>query len=239
MSTDSFWTSAIVLADSIYRTGLIYSLVFVNLATSLWEAGYTFTHKSIVAAINAHKRREFVFLERNACPWQRYREEEELGVMRIQYPLIYDVDTNHFTTSLVTSQEKVRLFSDVVTVELVNSDETVCFDLSSFFHSLTSCDSAAPSVFEVVLTYCLEDGLVFTTEKLRGFRVKVFTVEGEEISILLKDATTPFTSWADYNTDEQAVSPAPSATSAVEDDSPAQLSQSSEESNEQEEHPQA
>jgi hypothetical protein len=224
---DSIWSSVLTFGDGLYRTGLVYSLVLVNWASWVWETGYHFTRKSLVGAINAHKDQEFIFLERNSCPWQRHRQEEELGVLRIQYPMIYDVNSSHYSFPLTASEEDASPFSDVVTAELVNSDETICFDLSSFFHNVTCDVGSAPSLFEVVLTYCLQDDLLFTLEKLRGLRLKVFTVDGNERIVSLADQTRPFTSWTEYEEGsldipvelpaEDDASPAPSATSAAND----------------------
>ena len=200
--------------DLAYRNGLIYSLIAYNWLTWAWETGYSLTHKTVRAAINAHRGQEFVFLARNSCPWQRYTQEEELGVLRIQYPMVYNVNDCHY--EFPTSGESILSFSSVVTTDLVNSDETISFDLSSFFHNVTwDSGASAPSLFEIVLTYCLENDLLFTLDKLRAFRLKVFTADGDEHVVPLDSdlAQSDFVSWP---ANENA-SPAPSATSATED----------------------
>lgn len=199
--------------DTVYRNGLIYSLIAYNWLTWAWETGYALTHKTVRAAINAHRGQEFVFLARNSCPWQRHTQEDELGVLRIQYPLVYNVNDCHF--EFPVGQEGTNSFSSVVTAELVNSDETIQFDMSGFFHAVTWDSIGAPSLFEVVLTYCLENDLLFTLDKLRGFRLKVFTSDGEDVVVPLDSnlAQDDFVRW----TAGADASPAPSATSAAEE----------------------
>lgn len=209
-----FLAGVMDILDTVYRNGLIYSLIAYNWLTWAWETGYGLTHKTVRAAINAHRGQEFVFLARNSCPWQRHTQEDELGVLRIQYPLVYNVNDCHF--EFPVGQEGTESFSTVVTAELVNSDETIQFDMSGFFHAVTWDSVGAPSLFEVVLTYCLENDLLFTLDKLRGFRLKVFTSDGEDVVVPLDSdlAQNDFAGWTAVEAD---ASPAPSATSAAED----------------------
>ena len=206
------------IVNSIYRAGLVYGLVAYYWITWACETGYILTHKTVRGAINAHRGQEFVFLARNSCPWQRYVQDEELGILRIQYPLVYNVNDCHFEFPM--NNEGRRSFSTVVTVDLVNSDETISFVLSSFFHELSwdacdDCDAGeySPSLFEIVLTYCLENDLLFTLDKISGFRLKVFTNDGEDHIIPLDSdfALSGFEGWYEN------ASPAPSATSEMED----------------------
>lgn len=216
------------IVDGLYRTGLVYGLVAYHWITWAWETGYAFTHKTVRGAVNAHRGQEFVFLARNSCPWQRHVQEEELGVLRIQYPLVYNVNDCHFEFPL--GEEELCSFASVVTAELVNSDETITFDLSSFFHNVSwDSGNSAPSLFEVVLTYCLENDLLFTLDKLRAFRLKVFTSDGEHHVVGLDSdvAQNDFLQWREEAVD---ASPAPSATSAAVD--------SSSDTKEEEQHPQ-
>ena len=202
------------LVNNMYRAGLVYSLVAYYWITWVCETGYTITHKTVRAAINAHRGQEFVFLARNSCPWQRHVQDEELGVLRIQYPLVYNVNDCHFEFPMDPMREGVRSFSTVVTVDLVNKDETITFDLSSFFHELSwDAGEYSPTLFEVVLTYCLENDLLFTLDKISGFRLKVFTNDGENHIIQLDSdfAQSRFVIWYEN------ASPAPSATSDIED----------------------
>lgn len=200
------------VVNSIYCTGLVYSLVAYYWITWACESGYILAHKTVRGAINAHRGQEFVFLARNSCPWQRYVQDEELGILRIQYPLVYNVNDCHFEFPM--NNEGRRSFSTVVTVDLVNSDETISFVLSSFFHELSwdTCEYS-PSLFEIVLTYLLENDLLFTLDKISGFRLKVFTNDGEDRIINLDSdfALSDFEGWYEN------ASPAPSATSEMED----------------------
>lgn len=211
---DEFMVKVAEVLDGVCRTGLVYGLVAYHWITWAWETGLALTQKTVRGAINAHRNQEFVFLARNSCPWQRYTQEEELGVLRIQYPLVYNVNNCHFESPLGNSDD-VNSFSSVVTAELVNTDETISFDLSGFFHYV-SWDSGdvTPSLFEVVLTYCLENDLLFTLDKLRAFRLKVFTSDGEDRVIPLDSnlAQEDFYRWY------EDASPAPSATSATFDE---------------------
>lgn len=209
------------IVNSIYRAGLVYSLVAYYWITWACETGYILTHKTVRGAINAHRGQEFVFLARNSCPWQRYVQDEELGILRIQYPLVYNVNNCHFEFPM--NNEGRQSFSTVVTADLVNSDETISFGLSSFFHELSwdacdardACDACeySPSLFEIVLTYCLENDLLFTLDKISGFRLKVFTNDGEDHIIPLDSdfALSGFEGWYEN------ASPVPSATSEMED----------------------
>ena len=223
------------IINSMYRASLVYGLVAYYWITWACETGYIITHKTVCGAINAHRGQEFVFLARNSCPWQRHIQDEELGVLRIQYPLVYNVNNCHFEFPMPPmppmppmnpmNNEGSRSFSTVVTVELVNYDKSINFDLSSFFHELSwdACDAGdagdageySPSLFEVVLTYFLENDLLFTLDKISGFRLMVFTNDGEHHIVPLNSdfAMSNFEGWYENE------SPAPSATSEIEDSS--------------------
>jgi hypothetical protein len=210
-----FMSNVESVVNSIYCTGLVYSLVAYYWITWVCESGYILAHKTVRGAINAHRGQEFVFLSRNSCPWQRYVQDEELGILRIQYPLVYNVNDCHFEFPMnPMNNEGRRSFSTVVTVDLVNSDETISFVLSSFFHELSwDAGEYSPSLFEIVLTYLLENDLLFTLDKISGFRLKVFTNDGEDRIIHLDSdfALSDFEGWYEN------ASPAPSATSEMED----------------------
>ena len=193
---DSFLLQISLVLDTLYRSSVVYGLVGYHWLTWAWDIGCSFTYTTVCGAINAHRDKEYIFLSRNSCPWQRYVQHDELNMIRTQYPLIYTANDCHFEYPS-SKNTATNTFSSVVTAEILNNDETILFDLSGFFHKVTWNSGGAPSLFEVVLMYCLENSLIFSLDRLHKFTLKVFTTDGENHSISLESelANNEFVKW--------------------------------------------
>jgi hypothetical protein len=107
-----------------------------------------------------------------------------------------------------------------VVASLVNSDKILNYDMSSFFHKISweAGKWKGPSLYEVVLVFCLKKNLVFTRESMLIFYLDVYTIEGKNYHIKLSDAAAmgDFVSWDAFDkyvveTKSESATPIPDA----------------------------
>ena len=197
----------------------MYLLSLFHTVSCLFERFYYFTQKTVQAMIDAHSSCTWVFSERNTVPWCL---KDSVGMKNYVYPIMYNPLTQLFVLPSRVLEECSK-FDDVVVASLVNSDKILNYDMSSFFHSVSweAGKGRGPSLYEVVLVFCLSKDLVFTRESMQIFYLDVYTIEGKNYHIKLSEveALNDFISWNAFNKyvvedDVPSVSPsvAPSTT---------------------------
>lgn len=198
---------------------ITYSLVSWHWITLLWEAGAHFTWKTVRGIRNAHTPEIWLFRERNECPWRIYRGQDENP--SVEFTNVATWIPSHqrlYFRQPGTAQQTNQSFNDVVTAELYNTDKSLQYDLSSFFHTFSwRTSGAAPSLYEVVLLYSLSHNLFFSKTQLEGFTLEILTAEGDTILAKLSSAHTriDFESWAEYSEQEDTGSDASSVTAVA------------------------
>ena len=190
------------------------ALIAVHWITKYLQNGSEWINKSVTAVKDAHKAPIWIFAERNTIPWIKGNQCNQDNIsMNNSYPMTYYPETNKLILNSRTNESDKGTFGDVVTAELVNSDRILCFDMSSFFHEITwnGAKNMAPSLYEVVLLYCLNRNMVFTKDSMKGLVLEVLTAEGKELQINICNSKDNFAGWEKY---EKAVN----TVNTVEDD---------------------
>ena len=159
-----------------FPVALTWSLVLYNWVSVKLENGMDWTAKSVKGIMDAHTPSTWVFTQRNTIPWI-------VKEYALEYPLTYDPSLMVFTSIGPTTVS--NKFTDVVTAELCNSDGSLKFDMSSFFHNVSWTGSQAPTLYEVVLVYCLSNKLVYSADTLKAFSLNIFKADSNTVRILL------------------------------------------------------
>jgi hypothetical protein len=180
---------------------ITYSLVSWHWITFLWATGADFTWKTVRGIRDAHTPEHWYFCARNECPWP-LKESEPTNIFSTEAMWVPNIQRMYFRENCQSGDlNTTHSFNDVVTAELYNSDKSIQYELSSFFHTFTwRSVRAAPSLYEVVLLYSLSHNLLFRKSHLEGFTLEVMTAEGEIIKQRL-DSTRSysfFDSWESY-----------------------------------------
>uniref|UniRef100_A0A6C0KPN9 Uncharacterized protein n=1 Tax=viral metagenome TaxID=1070528 RepID=A0A6C0KPN9_9ZZZZ len=193
---------------SLYSQLVTFGLVAFHWVSLYIEILMDLTKKTAYGILDAHRPSTWLFAERNTVPWIKKMSGE---VKNSSYPMVYSPETNSFIlnargakgtkgTKGANGANGVKgVFGDVVTVELVNSDRIISFDMSSFFHEVSWSGDAdlAPSLYEIVLLFLLTNDILFTVESMKGFSLEVLTADSKEYTVLLNSpaALENFKSW--------------------------------------------
>ena len=169
---------------TLYSRMVALSFVAVHWITMYFEIILNLIQKSLIGLLDAHRPSTWLFAQRNTVPWSKKMSAE---VKNYSYPIVYYPETNSFTLNGRGADGVKGKFGDVVTVELVNSDRILSFDMSSFFHEVSWVGgrNLAPSLYEITLVYFLNKNMVFTTESMKGFSLEVLTADGMEYKVAL------------------------------------------------------
>lgn len=184
---------------------ITYSLVSWHWITFLWATGADFTWKTVRGVRDAHTPESWYFRARNECPWPMKENQipitfstEAMWTPRLHRMYFRE---NYQSGDINTTHS----FSDLVTAELYNSDKSLVYDMSSFFHTFSwRSVRAAPSLYEIILLYCLSHNLMFRKSQLEEFTLEVMTADGETIKQRMDStrALTFFNDWDNYNDNE-------------------------------------
>jgi len=203
----------------------IYLLSLFQTVSSVFERVFGIVKQGIHSVIDANSPRTWLFSQRNTLPWAL---RDDLRISNYyMYPMTYNPSSKTF--SLYSRNREVSYkFGDVVIASLTNSDGILWYDMSSFFHTLSweAGPDCGPSLYEVVIVFCLAKNLVFTAESMKTFYLDVYTIEGKNYRIKISDldAMRDFTSWnvfEKYVVPEVAVSTSTTAVSQVSIETPA------------------
>jgi hypothetical protein len=193
---------------------ITYSLITWHWITWAFELSVGLTNVTVRGIRNAHTPEIWLFRERNECPWRIHRGQDEHPSLEFTNVATWIPSHQRLYFRQNDSQTN-QSFNDVVTAELYNTDKRLQYDLSSFFHTFSwRSASAAPSLYEVVLLYCLSQNLFFSKAQLEGFTLEIMTAEGDTILATLSSAHTriDFEGWAEYHEQEDTGSEASSVT---------------------------
>ena len=187
-------------SNLLYSKLITYSLISWNWLSWAFMSGMEFTHKTAMGAIDAHRDDVWIFRERNENPWSV--KEDVIVNGRVNFVnLAYwhpSEASLYFTGSDVKNSHN---FGSVVSAELYNSDKSLHYDLSSFFHNFYwQGESISPSLYEVVLLYCLTNNLFFSKAQLAVFTLEVLTADSQTVRLRLdsSNALVNFEDWATY-----------------------------------------
>ena len=177
---------------------ITYSLITWHWVTWAAARGVELTKKTIKGIRDAHVSENWYFRARNECPWP-IKENHLLNNLSTEAVWFPENQRMYFKENNRAGDEiTVHSFSDVVTAELYNSDKSLQYDLSSFFHTFSWRSArAAPSLYEVVLLYSLTNNLFFSKSQLEGFTLEVLNAEGETVLLRLENthAQREFHGW--------------------------------------------
>jgi hypothetical protein len=181
---------------------ITYSLVSWHWITLLYANASDFTWKTVRGICDAHTPEQWYFPARNECPWPLKDTETTNNFFLMEAMWVPTMQRMYFRENYRDGNENtIHSFNDVVTAELYNADKSVQYELSSFFHTFSwRSVRAAPSLYEVVLIYCLSNNLLLRKSQLEGFTLEVMTAEGEIIKQRL-DSTRSysfFDTWESY-----------------------------------------
>jgi hypothetical protein len=192
----------------IWTKTITYSLIGWHWLTAFYAMGTEFTRKTVRGILDAHSTKHWIFRERNECPWPINKGDDENPV--VQFTTLATWVPSHSRLYFKEGGTHTNhSFHDVVLAELYNRDKSLQYDMSSFFHEFSwRSVEMSPSLYEVVLLYCLTNKLFFSKLQLSGFTLEVLTAEGETIYQRL-DSTRSYSSfdgWASYTDREGSVS---------------------------------
>jgi hypothetical protein len=186
---------------------ITYSLVSWHWITHLWSVVQGYTATTVRGIRNAHIPDQWIFRERNECPWV-IKE----GLDEFQNLLFTNVATwspcrsrlyfREVSTEFLTNHS----FNDVVVAEIYTPDKSLQYDMSSFFHEFSwRSASLSPSLYEIVLLFCLTNNLLFSKSQLEEFTLEVMTADGETLQQRLDSplAMDNFLSWDMYAKQEE------------------------------------
>jgi len=168
----------------IQTTAVTWGLIAYHWASLAFETSVVFLGKTYKGVMDAHTPSHWIFMERNTVPWS-------VKEGPFHYPLTFTPSEMCFKSN--KGSEKGS-FSDVVTVELRNSDKTLVFDLTSFFHQITWYGDS-PSLYEVVLVYCLANNHFYNCESFKAFTLEVMTADSAVVSFHLSECMENFKGW--------------------------------------------
>jgi hypothetical protein len=182
---------------------ITYSLITWHWITWALAAGAEFTLKTVRGIRDAHAVEHWVFRARNECPWPIKEGEDENPVVQFTNQATWIPARNRLYFREGGNQVN-HSFNDVVTAELYNRDKSLQYDMSSFFHEFSwRSVEKSPSLYEVVLLFCLTHNLFFSALQLDGFTLEILTAEGNTILVNLDsdNCRHDFDTWADYAED--------------------------------------
>ena len=194
----SFDSTLDELSNWIHTKVITYSLVSWHWITLLWANTSEFIWKTVRGIRDAHVPDYWYFCARNECPWP-LKESQHIDRFSAEAMWAPAIQRMYFREN--SQSGTTHSFNDVVTAELYNSDKSVQYDVSSFFHTFSwRSVRAAPSLYEVVLLYCLTHNIIFRKSQLEGFTLEVMTAEGEIIKQRLDSIRSYsfFDSWESY-----------------------------------------
>lgn len=185
---------------------ITYSLISWHWITWAWATTADFTLRTVRGIRDAHTPEHWIFRERNECPWPIKEGEDENPVVQFTNVATWVPARNRlYFREGITARQTNHSFNDVVTAELYNSDKSLQYDMSSFFHEFSWKSSGpAPSLYEVTILFCLSYNLFFSKSQLDGFTLEVLTADGDTI-IQRFDSTRSlvnFDSWDSYKEQE-------------------------------------
>ena len=181
----------------LWTTSITYGLVSWNWVMSNVEKGTSMFQTSLSAVLSAHMNDIWLFRERNSTPWP-VKEGWDDG--RVSF----DINMNWYPAKkefIILSNETIKrnhAFTNVVTAELVCEDKNLKYDMSSFFHDIRwhSAENDGPSVYEVVLVYCLTNNLPFSSQLLKTFNLEVMTADAENLVVPVMTKEPFLGSWS-------------------------------------------
>lgn len=209
--------------DSLATSMLTKVLVAWNTVTIFFERVWGFTTKSAQAILDAHKEEIWVFRERNEVPWVTRGEVTFPHAYASYYPA-----SNRFTIYWGEGENVEHRFDTVVLARIYNSDRTLDYDMSSFFHSFRWTQPSreytqGPSLHEMALLFFCAIQHLYNDEQMDGFTLDIMLSSGDTIRQRFNStrALRGFTSWEDYKEREieQEEEDAQDEQEEVEDDS--------------------
>jgi hypothetical protein len=160
-----------------------YGFILLTFALHAWEVGFDICRKSVRAIINSQIPDVWAFTQRNSVPWILKE-----GVPPQDTLMVYSPDSVKISMLPLTSVVHKKRMDDVITAQILDSTGgLVLFDVTEFFHKLrwnTSTDEN-PSLYEMVLIYFLERGILVSDYTLSKYRLSVSTLDTPNITIPL------------------------------------------------------
>jgi hypothetical protein len=157
-------------------------LSIFNILVKTLEGLYSSTKKAYTALIDSQTPDAWVFVNRNSIPW----------ITKSPFGFTFYPDTNKF---YIESNVK-HSFDDVVTVEILDSDNILVKDVTEFFHN-TRWGSMSPTLYEMALVFFLTNNMIVPDTVLCTYSFQCLTLDSGVITIALNSekAKQPFMNW--------------------------------------------
>ncbi len=152
-------------------------------ASWMWELTRDFSLKTWEGAVDAHRPSNWVFFHRNALPW----------IVKGSLPadfvpeMLYFPETNEFKSSVENYHH--HSFDSVMGATLVKGRTRV--DLSWFFVGVRWSGLSNPSLYEMVLTALLSQGMFKEIQHLRKYSLVVEFVDRDNLSMSMNRKQNP------------------------------------------------
>ena len=151
----------------VQKNVLTWSLIGYHWVTLFVENSFIWSIKTVRGIVDAHTPSTWVFTDRNVMPWSVKNDNK--------YPFTFIPSESAFRGNCDFSVQ-AKKFQDVVTADLYNADNSLRVDMSSFFHTV-SWTTPVPSLYEIVIVYCLMNKMVYSSDVLKGFTLEILTVD--------------------------------------------------------------
>ena len=169
---------------------MMYMLSLLNTVLDILNTLYESGKKALTAAVDSQKPDIWVFLQENAVPW--ITKSDVHGV------LSFSTTTKVFYNTWALENPIKRGLEDVVTAEIIDSNNDIVIDATETFHSLRW--SSVPSVYEIILVLFLSNDYLLSEEKIRSYSIRLMTLDQPNLIIPLTHSKIKdrFTSWAEF-----------------------------------------
>lgn len=199
-----------------------YGFLFLTFALQVWEVGFDICRKSVRAIINSQIPDVWAFTQRNSVPWVMKE-----GVPPQDTLMVYSPESTKISMLPLTSVVHKKRMDDVITAQILDTTGgLVLFDVTEFFHRLrwNTSTSENPSLYEMVLIYFLERGILVSDYTLSNYKMTVSTLDHPVLTIPLvgyavKKSFEDWSAFASAAEDQREVLPvSPPAPSPAEEE---------------------
>jgi len=173
----------------LYQTIPLYGIIAYNKGYQLLCMLFECNRKTVRGILDAHTPSSWIFLERNTYPMIL-----KIDTCIFMNELMYDPELHKII--LVGMNDTTRNTLDVVTAEVYHNN-SLQFDMSSFFYNVGWTTSSQVSLFELVVIYTLENEKYIPVHILKKYSITILDSDGNTHTISLGStiALDPIEKW--------------------------------------------